>query len=100
MGGYEKVKNFFKFYILPGKEHCTNGRGVNEIWANESGDLLLYALRQWCENDIEPSCIIGAHTERENDEPKVTFTQKVYPYESEKTEETDYPKSCDVRYLN
>ncbi|MBQ4528706.1 MAG: tannase/feruloyl esterase family alpha/beta hydrolase [Clostridia bacterium] len=100
MGGYEIVKSFFKFYILPGKEHSTKGRGVNEIWANESGDLLLDALRQWCENEIEPSCIIGAHVDEESDEARVTSIQKVYPYESEKTEETDYPKSCDVRYLD
>lgn len=99
MGGYETVKKFFKFYMLPGKDHGFNGRGVNDIWANESKDELLYVLREWCEKKIEPSCIIGAHIDRESDEQTVTFIKKIYPYESDKIEETDYPKSCDNRYL-
>ena len=30
MGGYETVKKFFKFYVMPGKDHGFNGRGVND----------------------------------------------------------------------
>lgn len=99
MGGYEIVKSFFKFYILPGKEHSINGRGVNAVCANEGREELLCTMREWCEKQIEPPYIIGAHIENEGDEQITAFINKIYPYEAYKIEEADYPKSCDVRYL-
>lgn len=99
LGGYDVVKKFFGLFIMPGKDHSFNGRGVTDEWSNENRDDLFCALRNWREENIEPEYIIGGRINRENPERPLEFMKKIYPYKGDKTEVLDFPKSCDERYL-
>ena len=100
MGGYETVKSFFKYFLLPGKDHGNSGRGVNEIWSNNDEHELLHALREWQEKGIEPEYILGVRVEYDTKKEEPTFVRKVYPYSADNQEEVNYPKSCDIKYLD
>ena len=90
LGGYQNVSRFFRYFILPGKDHGTGGRG-----ANCYEDFLL-PLRRWVEQDKAPEYISVCH----NQNGLVTHKLSVYPYKSDKLEQKDFPKGCDEKYLN
>src|SRR5262249_25456921 len=55
MGGLEKTREFFRFFIAPGMGHCTGGPGPNQFDA-------LGALEQWVERGIPPERLIASHS--------------------------------------
>lgn len=100
MGGYEKVSDFFKYFILPGKGHGGDGRGVNVWWGDMEEQALLDTLRNWCEKNEEPEYIVGARRIKSGEDAgKIAWKRKIDPYKADKEEGKDFPRSCDSRYL-
>ena len=54
MGGYEKTREFFRFFAAPGMGHCAGGPGPNQF------DTLA-ALEQWVEKGVAPDKLIASH---------------------------------------
>ncbi len=55
MGGLEKTREFFRFFIAPGMGHCSGGPGPNQF------DHLT-ALEQWVEKGVAPEKLIATHS--------------------------------------
>ena len=55
MGGLEKTREFYRFFIAPGMGHCSGGPGPNQF------DHLT-ALEQWVEKGVAPEKIIATHS--------------------------------------
>jgi len=69
MGGYDKTRDFFRFFAAPGMGHCAGGPGPNQFEA-------LAALEQWVEKGIAPDKLIASHTSN----GKVDRTRPLCPY--------------------
>lgn len=128
LGGYEKVKDFYRLFVLPGKEHGNGGRGVNTLWGDENQTEIFDTLINWCENGVAPEYVIGAHRfknaeEIAENEKKIKadkgseylvdtlkfkvadgenykFFRKIYPYKGDKIEGKDFPYACCDEYLD
>src|SRR5207245_546041 len=55
MGGLEKTREFYRFFLAPGMGHCSGGPGPNSF------DHLT-ALEQWVEKGIAPDKLIASHS--------------------------------------
>jgi len=55
MGGLEKTREFYRFFLAPGMGHCSGGPGPNQF------DMLT-ALEQWVEKNIPPDRILATHS--------------------------------------
>jgi feruloyl esterase len=55
MGGIEKTRDFYRFFIAPGMGHCGGGPGPNQF------DHLT-ALEQWVEKGVAPDKMIATHS--------------------------------------
>ncbi len=55
MGGLEKTREFYRFFLAPGMGHCSGGPGPNQF------DMLT-ALEQWVEKGIAPDRIVATHS--------------------------------------
>ena len=75
------------------------GKGVNAIFADENRNGLLVALRRWCEEGKEPECIFAAHLDFNSENQNGSRLKKIYPYRGDRSETSDFPVSCDVKYL-
>lgn len=69
MGGYDKIRDFFRFFAAPGMGHCAGGPGPNTFDA-------LGALEQWVEKGVAPDRLIASHTSN----GKVDRTRPLCPY--------------------
>lgn len=54
MGGLERTREFFRFFVAPGMGHCGGGPGPNQFDA-------LGALEQWVEHGTAPDKLIASH---------------------------------------
>jgi pimeloyl-ACP methyl ester carboxylesterase len=54
MGGLEKTRDFYRFFLAPGMGHCSGGPGPNQF------DHLA-ALEQWVEKGVAPDKLIASH---------------------------------------
>jgi hypothetical protein len=82
MGGRPATQDFFRLFLVPGMDHCTDGAGAFAI------DYLTY-LESWVEQHRAPDKLVGAHIEnvdglkvmmpRDPSIP-VSFTRPIYPY--------------------
>src|ERR1700722_13594233 len=54
MGGPAATQNFFRLFIIPGMNHCTDGDGAFAF------DYLRY-LETWVEGGQPPDVMIGSH---------------------------------------
>ena len=54
MGGLDKTKDFYRFFLAPGMGHCGGGPGPNTFDA-------LGALEQWVEHGTAPDKLIASH---------------------------------------
>lgn len=70
-GGLEKVRSFFRFYLIPGLSHG-GGPGINQP------PYLMEALQAWREKGIAPNALQGHHAEN----GKPIWEMSVYPYPS------------------
>jgi feruloyl esterase len=55
MGGLEKTREFYRFFLAPGMGHCSGGPGPNQFDA-------LAALEQWVEKGVAPEKLVASHT--------------------------------------
>jgi feruloyl esterase len=55
MGGLEKTREFYRFFLAPGMGHCSGGPGPNQF------DTLA-ALEQWVEKGVAPEKMIASHS--------------------------------------
>ena len=55
MGGLERTREFYRFFLAPGMGHCSGGPGPNQFDA-------LTALEQWVEKGAAPDKLIASHT--------------------------------------
>jgi feruloyl esterase len=81
------TQNFARLFLAPGVTHCGGGPGANvfngpdNLGGPEDSDHDVFlALRQWIENGVAPTRIIG--TKYVNDTPAdgVAFTRPMCPY--------------------
>jgi len=54
-GGYEKVQQSARLFMVPGMQHCVDGAGPNKL------DTLT-ALEQWAEKGVAPAAIQATHS--------------------------------------
>jgi len=86
MGGPVATRDFFRLFVIPGMDHCTDGAGPFAV-------DYLNALETWVEQGTAPERLIGAHetVERPGDWDKfwakfplprerVSFSRPIYPY--------------------
>jgi len=55
MGGLERTREFFRFFLAPGMGHCSGGPGPNQF------DTLA-ALEQWVEKGAAPEKLVATHS--------------------------------------
>ncbi|PYR28329.1 MAG: tannase/feruloyl esterase family alpha/beta hydrolase [Acidobacteria bacterium] len=55
MGGLEKARDFYRFFLAPGMGHCSGGPGPNQF-------DMLSALEQWVEKGVAPDRIVATHS--------------------------------------
>ena len=92
--GFAQTQQFFRFFLLPGKDHSNNGDGVN-VWGSDSlyGRLdaffaepfqqhteMLNMLVDWVENDRAPDQMATVRVEPKESSEKCCFGRPVYPY--------------------
>ena len=54
MGGLERTREFYRFFLVPGMGHCRQGPGPDTF------DMLT-ALEQWVEKGVAPERIVASH---------------------------------------
>jgi feruloyl esterase len=55
MGGLERTREFYRFFLAPGMGHCSGGPGPNQF-------EMLAAVEQWVERGAAPDRIIASHS--------------------------------------
>ena len=55
MGGLDKTREFYRFFLAPGMGHCSGGPGPNQF-------DMLGALEQWVEKGVAPDRVIASHS--------------------------------------
>jgi hypothetical protein len=85
MGGAPATQEFFRFFMVPGMNHCGGGEGAFAF------DYLGY-LERWVEHAQPPDSLIGSHIDGLGEygwfflkyplqpDVNVTLTRPVYPY--------------------
>lgn len=97
IGDYKTTASFFRYFLMPGKDHGVTGNGCNSFFneADEPTDLL-DILRRWREEGIAPDFIKGGRIINGNTE----FLRKLYPYSPESELSRILSPTCDISYLN
>ncbi len=95
LGGYEKVSDSFRYFLMPGKDHGEGGLGTNKLWSSEQREGLTEAIRRWVEKGLAPDTLIA---ERMVD-GESKFTRTLYPYGSEQNPIKPFMPCCDEYYL-
>ena len=104
-GDKDKVMSFFRYFVIPGKGHSTDGLGATDEFGSETMESELSAIRKWREQCQAPECIYGARLEtKENSEGRtykeLVYIAPVYPYMGDKKEGINYPKCTSARYID
>jgi feruloyl esterase len=55
MGGLDRTREFYRFFLAPGMGHCSGGPGPNQFDA-------LTALEHWVEKGVAPDKLIASHS--------------------------------------
>lgn len=101
MGGYKKTGAFFRFFLLPGKDHGHTGRGANAWWGSADGrEDLLTVLRNWREKEKVPESIVAARVEGNAEQENIIFARTIPSYKADRSPGRDFPAVCAARYLN
>ncbi|MDR1936957.1 MAG: DUF6351 family protein [Tannerellaceae bacterium] len=82
-GGLEKTQAFFRYFLVPGMEHCGGGAGPCSFgqWisgvSEDSNANIFTALIRWVEEGVAPDRIIASgYDDKEN----THFRRPIYPY--------------------
>ena len=95
-GGYEKTGQFFRYFLLPGRDHGVGGDGANAESKEQGGRWdLLDALRDWREKGEAPEYL----TAKRYENGELKWSRRVYPYLSENFPKRELPPTCDETFL-
>lgn len=85
MGGRSQTQDFFRLFMMPGRNHCVGGPGAHAF------DVVT-PMEKWVQTGESPDMLVGAHLESAAesalfpdiyfgyDAQKADFTRPVYPY--------------------
>lgn len=99
MGGFGQVKDFFRYFLIPGKDHNFGGRGANLAGEHEY-DRMLGLIRRWVEQGIAPDTLPASRYADPRDLSTLIFERTLYPYAADKVEGRDFPRACDEQYVS
>ena len=87
MGGLDKVKEFFRFFLMPGFAHTVGGSGVQDVGVTgatltprDAAHDALCAMEQWVENGIAPELMMGTHFKMTADGLQYAWDRPAYAY--------------------
>ena len=100
MGGIERVGNFFKYFILPGKGHSTDGRGANMFTTSDAAADMIALIRAWRECGSVPKALEVAHKYSDDHGGGYKFKRLVPAVENIGVCGEDYPVCTSERILN
>jgi len=74
------AQEFFRYYLVPGMQHCGSGPGVTGIGQgiSDAADDLLGAVQKWSEQSIAPGELPGTGDSRRSDGK--TLRRRICPY--------------------
>ncbi len=86
-GGPARTRRFFRYFLLPGKDHGSSGPGINcydaavdGLVPDDAAHGFFRALMAWVEEGTAPDMLIGTSLERQGHAPRIRFQRPVYPY--------------------
>ena len=101
-GGYEKLGEFFRYYMLPGRSH-TAGIGADDMFDPDDEKRSVNALRaleRWVEDGVAPNGLVAVSKPTLNVPGKYPFERMIYPYGiSDKClfNKDNHPSGCEFR---
>lgn len=87
----DRTAEFFRYYLMPGKEHGEFGDGTNALLTGKSQDAFA-ALRKWRECGIAPQQMYAARVDTEGN---ITLSRRIEPPDDAEA----CPPCCDEIYL-
>lgn len=94
MGGYGNVSEFFRYFLMPGKDHGKSGDGTNALLMDTKLRKDAFdALRMWCEQSIAPDALVAAKVAADN---VILLSRTVYPYGSENNSKKEFLRCCEI----
>ena len=81
-GGYDKLGEFFRYYILPGRTHNA-GVGADDMYDPDDEKRSVNALRaleRWVEEGVVPDGLVAVSKPRPEVPGKYPFERMIYPY--------------------
>lgn len=73
-GSLKETQKFFRYFIIPGMNHCGGGPGINDI-----GQDMLIALMNWVEKGEAPERLV-AKRYKEGSSNVIEMQRPVFPY--------------------
>ena len=99
MGGVGRVTDFFKLFILPGKGHSSDGRGVNMFTSSDPAADMIEVVRAWREEGVIPSKLETAHKYSDEMGGGYKFKRLISAVTNPGNEGVDYPTCTSKRLL-
>lgn len=99
MGGIGKVAQFFKYFIIPGKGHSSDGRGANMFTTDDPAKDMIKVIRAWREGGLAPDKLEVAHKYSEESGGGYKFKRVIVPVDRLMREGVDYPLCTPERLL-
>ena len=99
MGGIEKVGEFFKHFIIPGKGHSSDGKGANMFTTGDDATDMIAIIRAWREDGDVPNTLEVAHKYSDEMGGGYKFKRHVPAVTKMGKEGVDYPACTSERLL-
>lgn len=97
MGGYDKVSDFMRYFLVPGQDHGSGGRGSNSLSGTDGS--LLDTIRLWRERGIAPDALKASRYVTDEDNTKLIFERYICPYGGDSFKPEQKSPACCERYL-
>lgn len=86
-GSLEATQDFFRYYIVPGMDHCAGGVGIGHfgqpyssaMFSNRENDILM-KLVNWVENNEKPERFVGTAFEEDDPSKPIVMERPVCAY--------------------
>lgn len=98
MGGIERVGEFFKYFIIPGKAHSNDGAGANMFVSDDAATDMIAVIRAWREDGTVPDTLEVAHKYSDEKGGGYKFKRRIPAVDRIGKEGVDYP-ACTVERL-
>lgn len=98
-GGYEGISDFCRYFLIPGRDHGSGGRGANAFYSSNGGGEL-EIIRRWREQNTPPDSLKAVrYRNTANHSEGVELERFIYPYLSERFPACTHPPVCCDAYL-